>query len=325
MASEKRTSKRTKKSISRPCDPSMFPERLYATDRYPPKGRINSYSKPEYLLDIVEALEGTEDLEVIREMCFGPLFDLPVRKCSLSGKLVHQLLCRCVHTATKYEIWFVFAGQAFRFSLREFGILTGLPCGSYPPRDIIKQWQTPPDPEQPYWNILIGEDIQVISIKDIVLWLKRDKRATPEDRMPSWRRIRLALIVIVEGILLCNSQPVRASKEIVEMVKDLEQFQQYPWGRESFLLTISQVKVGNKIESLEELLSKFDQVSTATHGFPIALQLMILKSIPQFEEILPNADDVATFTDRSIFELVACKTFHNSNIMALEKSVGVSL
>lgn len=118
----------------------------------------------------------------------------------------------------------------------------------------------------------------------------------------------MALIVIVEGILLCNSQHVRASKEIVEMVKDLEQFQQYPWGRESFLLTISQVKVGNKVESLEELLSKFDQVSTATHGFTIALQLMILKSIPQFEEILPNSDDVATFTDMSIFELVACKT-----------------
>ncbi|VVA99194.1 unnamed protein product [Arabis nemorensis] len=56
--------KRTTEDTNR-VDQTLLPQRLYATDRYPPYGRINSYSKPEYLLDLVEALEGTD------EYCWG--------------------------------------------------------------------------------------------------------------------------------------------------------------------------------------------------------------------------------------------------------------
>ncbi|CAL9248817.1 unnamed protein product [Arabidopsis halleri] len=303
----------------------LLPRRIYATDRYPVKGRINSYSKPEYLLDLVEALEGTEDLAYIRGSCFGPLFDLPVRKASLSGKLVHQMLCRAVHTWKRYEIWFVFGGQPFRFSLREFGLLTGLPCGKSPKAKRIIKAQTSADPSKPYWKTLISETENVVSIKEIVGWLKRDKRLPEKERMPSWRRRRLALVVIVEGILLCNNNPVRASTEVVEMVRDLEQFEKYPWGRESFQLTLRMVKVSSKVKSLQKLRSKLDQSHTATHGFTLAFQLMILKAIPAFERFLPNPDDERTFTDPSVIELTPCKTFHNSNIMDTEKNGNIQI
>ena len=113
-----------------------LPKRLYAIDCYPPCGRINAYSKPEYLLDLVKILDGTRELNYLSVSCFGPLFQLSVRKCSFSGKLVHQMLCRGLYTGKKYKLWFIFADQPFRFSLRELTILTGLNCRPYPHRQI---------------------------------------------------------------------------------------------------------------------------------------------------------------------------------------------
>lgn len=122
----------------------------------------------------------------------------------------------------KHKIWFVFSGQPFRFSLREFGIITGLPCGPYPSKETILKWQTPADRKKRYWDTTFSKDQTTVLIKDIVVWLKRDKRLPPDQKMPAWKRLRLALIVIVERILLCSSGVVKASKEVVEMVKNLK-------------------------------------------------------------------------------------------------------
>ncbi|KAG7594891.1 Ulp1 protease family C-terminal catalytic domain [Arabidopsis thaliana x Arabidopsis arenosa] len=308
-------------------DPALLPKRLYATDCYPPIGRINSYSKPEYLLDLADILEGTKEWNYIRASVFGPLFDLPVRKCSLSGKLVHQMLCRGLYTRKKHELWFVFAGKPFRFSLREFHILTGLPCHQYAAQADILKSQKPlvPKPKKGYWEILFGKDKPVVLIKDIVEWLRADKNLPPASRMEEWRRLRLALIVIVDGIIICSSQPVKASEQVVEMVRNLETFELFPWGRESFLLTMRMVKVSTKVKSRSDLISKFNQSHSSTHGFTIAFQLLMFKAIPALEKYLPDSDDEQTFADRSVLQLAPLKTFHNSNIMETEKIAGLDI
>jgi len=71
-----------------------LPKKLYATDCYPLNRRINTYSKPKYLIYLVDILDGTKELNYICASCFSPLFQLQVRKCSFTGKLVHQMLCR---------------------------------------------------------------------------------------------------------------------------------------------------------------------------------------------------------------------------------------
>ncbi|KAG7550108.1 Papain-like cysteine peptidase superfamily [Arabidopsis thaliana x Arabidopsis arenosa] len=306
-------------------DREKLPKRLYATDCYPPIGRINAYSKPEYLLDLVEILEGTKELNYLRASCFGPLFQLPVRRCSFSGKLVHQMLCRGLYTKKKHELWFVFAGQPFRFSLREYAILTGLDCRPYSKRSDILKSQQIIEPKNPYWNVLIGEEHKVVLIKDIVEWLRADKMKPKKDKMDDWRRLRLALIVIVEGILVCSSQPVKASVQVVEMVSDLQRFEAFPWGRESFLLTMRMVKVSSKVSSLAGLIVKFNQSHSSTHGFPLVFQLLMLKAIPEFEKYLPNPDDTQTMGDGSITTLPPLKTFHNSNIMETELIEGLDI
>jgi len=91
--------------------------------------------------------------------------------------------------------------------------------------------------------MLIGKDHPIVLIKDIIEWLKKEKMNTKEEKKENWRRLCLAVIVIVEGILIRSSQPVKASMQVVEIVKDLETFEAYPWGRESFLLTMRMVKI----------------------------------------------------------------------------------
>ncbi|CAD5324545.1 unnamed protein product [Arabidopsis thaliana] len=94
-----------------------------------------------------------------------------------------------------------------------------------------------------YWNMLICKDHPIVLIKDIIEWLKKEKMNPKEEKMENWRRLCLAVIVIVEGILIRSSQPVKASMQVVEIVKDLETFEAYSWGRESFLLTMRMIKI----------------------------------------------------------------------------------
>ncbi|XP_010511412.1 PREDICTED: uncharacterized protein LOC104787508 [Camelina sativa] len=148
--------------------------------------------------------------------------------------------------------------------------------------------------------------------------LKLDKRLPKSKKMDAARRLQLALIVIVEGILLCDSSTVRASKKTVEMVKDVEAFAKYLWGRLSFGKTIKMVKVGDKVDCVDKLVDKLNQSHTATHGFTLAFQLLIFHAIPLLEKYLPEASDELTFTDPSVLQLTMLKTFHNSTIAQTE-------
>lgn len=120
------------------CDPNL-PPRIFIRDYYPTGARINAYSKLELLAEITVALKGTPELERIHKSQFEKIFKIPARKTSFSGKIVHKLLCRQLWTSKPHEVWFVFGGQPIRFSLRVFGIVTGLKCGRFPDEKTVKE------------------------------------------------------------------------------------------------------------------------------------------------------------------------------------------
>ena len=98
--------------------------RLFVTDRYPSKQR-NCNSSLKCLLLVRDVLEGTDEMEQLLGSCFGHLFRLPVRGCDFSAKVVHEMLTMQVVTKKRFELWHVFGGQPMRFSLAEFGYVTG--------------------------------------------------------------------------------------------------------------------------------------------------------------------------------------------------------
>ncbi|KAF8097014.1 hypothetical protein N665_0297s0023 [Sinapis alba] len=259
---------------------ALLPERLFATDRFPSE-RVNIYSTVDYLLRVKEALKGTPEMEVLAGSSFGGLFKMPARRL-LAGKVIHSLLTRQVVTKKKFEMWPVFGGKPLRFSLAEFGEVTGLPCGEFEEGYTIDYQLAPKEENYRYWGELIGEKRDV-TIEELM------RRVETDAEMPGWMKLRLCLLVIVEGVLVAAVQKPKPALKHVERVENLDVFFAFPWGRESFAWTISTMKPGPKVmgkceDPNGDLCKKLRQKTVKLVGFPLALQLVAFEAIPKLLE-----------------------------------------
>ncbi|KAF3573027.1 hypothetical protein F2Q69_00058341 [Brassica cretica] len=173
-----------------------LPPRLFATDRFP-SGRLNIYSKPDLLAFIRHTLRDTEELDYTRRSCFGKLFDLPARQCPVSCKLIHTMLTRQLVVEDNHTLWSVFGSDPIKFGLQEFGTITDLPCGAFPVGYTTDKEDQSQAHKDPYWIELIGKK-RFTTIADLRRKLETDKH------MPGPQKLRLALIIIVDGVLIAH-------------------------------------------------------------------------------------------------------------------------
>ncbi|RID76404.1 LOW QUALITY PROTEIN: hypothetical protein BRARA_B03377 [Brassica rapa] len=268
-----------------------LPPRLFATDRFPTK-RLNIYSSPEILPFLRHVLRDTKEFQIIRESCFGKLFDIPARQCPVSAKLIHSFLTRQLVCLPKNTLWSVFGGNPLRYGLQEFGTVTGLNCASFPEGyhpDTAKPVVAGKDE---VWKRLFGKKTMV-TIAELCLMLEEDKK------MEHWKKIRIALIIIVDGVLIAHKQQARATPRYVKMLKNLKTFFAFPWGRESFVKTISCMKppkpsLKNGNDPVSWLLK---QDSFRLQSFPLTLQLVAFRAIPQLLSFIPAEPDQRTLMD----------------------------
>lgn len=104
--------------------------------------------------------------------------------------------------------------------------------------------------------------------------------------MPGWRKLRLCLIIIVDGVLAPTAQKPKPSLKHVNLVKSLKKFYAFQWGRESFLWEIRTMKPGPKEmgkceDPNGDFCKKLRQKSIRLLGFPLALQLVAFEAIPK--------------------------------------------
>ncbi|KAF3558033.1 hypothetical protein F2Q69_00013809 [Brassica cretica] len=243
-----------------------LPLRLFATDIIPTK-RLNIYSSPDLLPFIQNVLRRTREFETIRQSCFGKLFHLPVRQCPVSCKLIHSFLTR----------------------------QTGLPCGSFPEGyhpDTAKK-------------IVAGRDSVLKSLfgkKEMVTVAQLCRMLETDTNMSGWKKIRIALIIIVDGVLIAHKQKPRPTPRYVRLVENLQKKFPFPWGTESFLKTISCMKppkfVPIKCEDpVATLVRKLKQFSFRLQGFPLSLQLVAFRAIPQLMDYIPAPSNSLTVMD----------------------------
>ncbi|KAF8086728.1 hypothetical protein N665_0614s0012 [Sinapis alba] len=136
-----------------------LPERIFATDRFPSR-RVNMYANIDYLLVVKEVLKGTAEMAWVLASGFGGLF------------------------------------KPLRFSLVEFGAVTGLNCGEFE-EGYDHKYEIPANDENfAYWERLIGKN-QNITIVEIAHMVAND------NRMEAWRRLRLCLLIIVTWLCRC--------------------------------------------------------------------------------------------------------------------------
>ncbi|RIA05022.1 hypothetical protein BRARA_K00627 [Brassica rapa] len=270
-----------------------FPERLFARNCYPGKPRLNIYSKASIIGSLVKLLRGSPEMNCLLGSQFGALFHLPVSRCSNSAKLVHSLLSRQLVTMRLYELWFLFADKPLRFSLREFGDITGLKCE--PEREKVGNGSESSDATPGrMWKELFETEDEDVTVPDVLRMLEQPS-------LPEWKRLPLALIALVDGLLVCGHKLLRLTPAYVEMLEDTGSFLQYPWEREVFVSTLSrltppQPSDPSKMDkSLSVMRLRLKQQSTACYGFPLALQLFAFKAIPLLLEKIPEPNKTTSF------------------------------
>ncbi|KAL0796479.1 hypothetical protein Bca101_067856 [Brassica carinata] len=278
--------------------PSLLPERFFMPNRYPDKPRLNIYSKANIIWSIVKSLAGTPELQSLLESQFGCLFHLPVARCLNSAKLVHSLLSRQLVTLRKYELWFLFADNPLRFSLTEFRDITGLKCDPFVPQKA----RTGP------LALAASEDEGVVGrmwrklfeTEDLDVRVPEVLGMLADETLPVWKRLPLALIALVDGLIVCGHKHLRLTASYVEMLEDTEAFLQYSWGREAFLVTLSRFlppPAATQAESLKSMRLRLQQQTAACYGFPLALQLMAFKAILALIERIPEPAKMENFLE----------------------------
>lgn len=116
--------------------------------------------------------------------------------------------------------------------------------------------------------------------------------------MPGWKKLQLALILIVDGVLIAHQQKTRPTLKYVKMVQNLEAFCQHPWGRESFLKTIDCMKPPQDCANpTGQLVTLLRQDSFRLKGFPLALQLLAFQAVPKLLTLIPAPDDTLSISD----------------------------
>ena len=200
-----------------------------------------------------------KNLKKFNRSCFGTLYK-KMSNVVLCGGLVHNLLIRQVESMSEQVMEFNFNGKGAIFTIKEFGIITGL--------RIDNALDAPPPPPISF-RLLDTYFEGRRRTKNSEL---RDKfvELDIDDCEKSYDLVRLGLLYILECALLGKESQSIIDMEHFSMVEDLDYFNQYPWGLESYNLTISSL---HKVFKLH--IGRLNASNTySLGGFPTAFQVI---------------------------------------------------
>ncbi|KAF8116975.1 hypothetical protein N665_0013s0034 [Sinapis alba] len=204
----------------------------------------------------------------------------------------------------------------------QFGTVTGLNYSSFPDGyhpDTAKYVVAGKDV---VWKRLFGRK-KIVTIVDLCQMLEK------EPHMSGWKKIRITLIIIVDGVLIAHKQEARPTPRYVSMLQNLPTFFAFPWDRESFLKTISCMKPPNPThqkcnDPVDWLVRKLKQRSFRLQSFPLTLQLVAFRAIPQLLSYIPAPLDNLTLMDLADGYLPQHHSINSLDIRRFEFSSDVS-
>ena len=150
-------------------------------------------------------------MEILLCSQFGKLFQLPVVRWQNCTKLIGSLLSRQLITIRKFELWFTVGRHPLRFSLDEFHGITDLNCGSFD----VGVSDADEIPGFAMWNKLFDTTLGGITVSHVL-----EKLRNPF--MAGWKRVPLALIALVDGVVCYNNKTLKLTPRYVEMLGALK-------------------------------------------------------------------------------------------------------
>ena len=163
--------------------------------------------------------------------------------------------------------------------------MTGLNCNK-PPKTKTRKSKRKLLPGK-YWYSLF--DRADVSVEWVVSRLK--KRLVPDKDI----RLRYAMLALIDGVLCPTSDKPKISPIHADMSENIENFINHPWGTTSFQLTLKSIKARGP--------DKLKRKSVTVQGFPYALQLLLLHSVPVIRELQFPDPDLDTDGDSKMEEI----------------------
>ncbi len=203
--------------------------------------------------------------------CFGKLFK-GMHQITFCGGLVHYVLMRQVESTSPTSMEFNFEGSSAVFSLREFGLITGLKVT--PPSNVI-----PPPTSQRIINTYFEgkTKIKTSKLREVFEELNINQVAERDDF------VKLCLMYFLEVGILGKESQVNINLDHFSMVEDLDYFNQHPWGQESFDLLIASMR--KALDTHGGALNK--SLTYSLCGCPLAFQVyMVTKSFNNNFELI---------------------------------------
>ncbi|KAL0740434.1 hypothetical protein Bca4012_081947 [Brassica carinata] len=266
-----------------------LPSRLFETG-FEPVGRkrVNSYFNLRWI-DLIKLALDKDDLEMLQGTQFATVLRMGGH--TFSVMFAHYFLSRQLVTEKELELWWTFAGKPIRYGIEDFALVTGLnreePSASsmHGKEKVLVRVKGNARGKGTTSNSSIWEDFFGGEDKPTPNWIM-DRLILGKKYKDSVTRLRLALLVLVEGILCPTCGSTKICPEVVNKLANLDEFLKYPWGRESFLLTVKSAKPRSPLQYVQDTI--------AIQGFVHAMVLVTLTACPA---ILVKAEDGASIAD----------------------------
>ncbi|XP_013654549.1 uncharacterized protein LOC106359382 [Brassica napus] len=265
-----------------------LPLRMFEAGSEPSgRKRVNNYFNLRWI-DIIKSALEEEDLEMLNESQFRRVLQMGSH--TFSVMFLHYCLSRQLLTAKEYELWWIFVGKPIRYAIQDFALVTGLNCGDgvgLTGEAAEKGIGRGKASGKGKSSMSIWDDLFRGEEKPTPGWIMERlvKGKKYKDRLT---RLRLSLLVLVEGILCPTCGTTKIRPEIVSMLGDLDAFMKYPWGRESFILTVRSTKARSAVNYVKDTM--------AIQGFTHAMVLVTVTACPSIIIKTGGADPLADST-----------------------------
>ncbi|KAG2331773.1 hypothetical protein Bca52824_002953 [Brassica carinata] len=242
-----------------------YPRRLYDVGKTPIQGRSMNHSC--YLANVQTVLEAVGDDVVsdLRDSAIGVIVKLKELGYTWSASCVHHFLANQLAIESSHEMWSLIDCMPLRFSLYEFGEITGLNCDPFDKDEI---WDVE---HESFWLEMKVPTSEGPTFKEL------------QDIFPicrNWSREKRVMIGLL-GLLCIGIFGISSNSRIplhcAKRVMDPEAFQRYPWGRVGFSSLLESIKIVT-----------YGKKSYTLHGCVHALLIWIFEYVPGIGEKFGN-------------------------------------
>ncbi|PHT90606.1 hypothetical protein T459_05719 [Capsicum annuum] len=217
--------------------------------------------------------DGTTDLtgDLVVKSIMGKSFDA-VRKM----KMVYDILKHRFMYENKDkmdEVWINYYGMSVYFGWEEFAIVIGLKCYPPSPSQVIPTLTPKKAPRTPKKRKGKSSDRDdLVSIIGPSFKNKNLIDALKSKELSKKHKKSLCLVWFVHNVLWTREVNNNISLNLINLFEDLEAFNNYPWGYESFKMTV------------EYLLTSLTPKTVNLYGFPWAFMAWAFEAIPYLRQ-----------------------------------------